>query len=153
MMDTLYYEDWLLCLTSVVQCQYILSHNKNAKDLSYAAVLEDMKFQKQAELLHHPTYLQRCGTAISYFYRRRFVDEPASRWMELFKEYVQLEYLLSNPHGFPSHDKKQVMQKFHNLYQTLSRYDSTNADTHLFTAAFNNMIQRRSLEAQMMTKS
>src|ERR1700682_2758819 len=110
MMDTLYYEDWLLCFTSITQCQYILSHNKNAKDLSYAAVLEDMRFDKQAELLHHPTYLQRCGTAISYYYRRRFVNEPASIWMMLFKEYVQLEYLLSKPLGFQNHDKKQVNQ-------------------------------------------
>jgi hypothetical protein len=138
--------------TCTAQCQYILSHNKNAKDPSCAAVLEDMKFDKQAELLHHPTYLQRCCTAISYFYRRRFVDEPASIWMMLYEEYVQLEYLLSNPHGFPNHDKKQVMNQFNNLYQVLSRYDPTNADTHVFTAAFNNMIQRRSLEAQMMTK-
>ena len=74
--------------------------------------------------------------------------------MRFFKEYIHREYLLSKPIGFPNHDKKQVMNQFNNLYAVLSRYDTTSADTHVFTAAFNNMLQRRKMQtAQMMMKS
>jgi hypothetical protein len=135
-----YHGEWLKTYVCYIICDFTLIHQDMSRltnEIQYRAALQDRRYVLETDMRYHPMFIESIPGAIIHYMTRHNIDDPVSKWLLLFRSYVESAFLLSNQ--FPGHcgtDKRHLIQQYNRIYAHLSTYDSNAPGTHVYTRAF-----------------